>query len=100
MSGVRQAGSEKIGLKILYVGGTSDLETFVTKVDSLVLQQSVAERMASFENMYGTYFETVKVVNAKDYMPEMSDHYDVTIFDGKPRELIPAQVVRNEQGRL
>ena len=100
MSGVIQAGSEKIGLKILYVGGTSDLETFVTKVDSLVLQQSVAERMASFENMLRTYFETVKVENAKDYMPEMSDDYDVTIFDGKPRELIPAQVVRNEQGRI
>lgn len=70
MSGVVQADPEKVGLKILYVGGSSDLETIVTKVDSLVLQQSIMERMASFEKMLQTYFKTVKVVHAKDYVPE------------------------------
>ena len=89
---VVQVIAQKSSLKILYVGGSPDLDTFVSRVDSLVLQQSIKERTASFEGMLKAYFETVKVVDAKDYEPEMSDRYDVTIFDGKLRERAPEKI--------
>ena len=66
---VVQVIAQKSSLKILYVGGSPDLDTFVSRVDSLVLQQSIKERTASFEGMLKAYFETVKVVDAKDYEP-------------------------------
>lgn len=95
-----QATTKKSNLKILYVGGSSDLNTWGTKVDSVFLRQSAAERMASFEEMLNTYFETVEVMDAKDYLPEMSDRYDVTIFDGKPRQLTPPKIEKNAEGRV
>ena len=97
---VVQVIAQKSSLKILYVGGSPDLDTFVSRVDSLVLQQSIKERTASFEGMLKAYFETVKVVDAKDYEPEMSDRYDVTIFDGKLRERAPEKIEKDASGRI
>lgn len=78
--------------------GSSDMETFGVKVDSVALQKDMAERTASFEKMLKQYFKTVGVVQGKDYAPDMSDNYDVTVFDGKLRELEPERLVRGEGG--
>lgn len=40
---------KKQDLKILYVGGSSNYDTFSSRPDSLLLVKSVKERMASFE---------------------------------------------------
>ena len=48
LCGMLGAQNKKSDLKVLYVGGSSDLETFGVKVDSAALQKSVAERTASF----------------------------------------------------
>lgn len=90
----------KSDLKVLYVGGSPDIKNFLVKVDSAVVQRSVEERMASFEKMLKHYFKTVKVVDAKDYVPEMSSEYDVTVMDGEPRALVPARDETDAQGRL
>lgn len=98
---ILQAAVEKKQLKVLYVGGSADIQTgYGTDVDPETVQKSVTERMAAFEQLLREYFTTVKVVEAKDYLAEMSDAYDVTIFDGKPRELTPAFQKKDAQGRV
>ena len=94
------AQTEKSDVSVLYVGGSSDLETVVTKVDSAVLAEDVKARMASFEQMLKEYFKNVAVVDAKDYVANLSDNYDVTIFDGVPPVLEPRKVERGEDGRI
>ena len=95
-----QAQVKKSNVSVLYVGGSSDMETFGVKVDSVALQKDMAERTASFEKMLKQYFKTVGVVQGKDYAPDMSDNYDVTVFDGKLRELEPERLVRGEGGQI
>lgn len=73
---------KKQDLKILYVGGSSNYDTIGDKPDSLLVARSAKERMTSFEKMLKRYFKTVKVVEGKDYRQQMSDNYDVTVFDG------------------
>ena len=91
---------KKSDLKVLYVGGTADIQTFAEKVDFVVLQKEIAKRTASFENMLKQYFETVAVVAGMDYTMDLSDDYDVTIFDGMIRELAPFKVERDAQGKV
>ena len=83
------AGIKKSNLSVLYVGGSPDMNTFATKVDSTVLTESIKQRMASFEKFLKQYFKKVTVIHAEDYTPELSDDYDVTVMDGKPRILQP-----------
>lgn len=90
------ADEKKSGLKILYVGGAAD----ITDGDSLALQKSVDERKAAFEKMLKHYFESVSVVDAKDYRAEMSDDYDVTVMDGVPKPITPEQRIKNERGEI
>lgn len=89
---------EKMDLKILYVGGSPEMETMIDKVAPEVMEASAKKRTASFEKLLKQYFKRVEVVNARDYVPEMSDDYDVTIMDGVPRELRPAREIVNEEG--
>lgn len=42
------------------------------------------DREAAFGTLLSTYFTTVKTMAARDWRPEMSKDYDVTIFDGTP----------------
>ena len=93
-----QAQVKKSDVSVLYVGGSADMDAIGEKVDSAELRKSVAERTASFEKMLKHYFKTVKAVQGADYEMGMSENYDVTIFDGKPKELTPAKLVQDEQG--
>lgn len=90
--------SDKEKLKVLYVGGSPDIRNSTHQLTPDVLEKSVKERMASFEHCLKQYFQTVTVVHAQDYLPEMSDDYDVTIMDGTPRELEPSCSLVNRNG--
>ena len=94
------AQAEKSDVSVLYVGGSSDWDTYAAKPDSAVLAESVKARMESFEQMLKEYFKEVAVINAKDYVATLSDNYDVTIFDGMLPELEPGRIVRGEDGRF
>ena len=52
-------------------------------VDSVALAASVKERMAHFTKFLKKNFTNVKSIEGKDYTPEMSAAYDVTVFDGR-----------------
>ena len=82
-----QAAIKKSNLRILYVGGTPEINTMLDKVDSLTYARSASQRMASFEKMLKQYFKYVTVIHAKDYNYLLSNDYDVTIMDGVPLRL-------------
>ena len=83
------AGVKKQKLRVLYLGGQADWthgemgsnDHFKSEAE---FQAEVAKREASFGDLLRTYFTTVKTMQAKDWKPEMSNGYDVTIFDGCP----------------
>lgn len=95
-----EAQMKKSDLKVLYVGGTADIQTIAVEVDSVVLQKEIAKRTASFEKMLKQYFKVVTVVAGMDYTMDLSEDYDVTIFDGMIRELAPFKVERDAQGKV
>lgn len=86
-------------ISVLYVGGTPDFNTIGVPADSAKVAQSVKERTADFTRFLKQKFTKVTAVNGKDYTSEMSEAYDVTIFDGKPKAIRPEIVVRDENGR-
>ncbi len=81
-----QGGKSK--LKVLYVGGAPDHDTFGR--DTTGMAADVAVRMAAFERMLDEYFDDVTVVHSDGYTPAMSGGYDVTVMDGTPRQIAPA----------
>lgn len=97
---VKSQNFSKSDLRILYVGGTADMETLAVKVKPEVKEQSVRDRMAAFEQMLDQYFKSVTVIKANEYQPQLSYGYDVTIMDGVPQPVIPGQPVRNDQGEV
>lgn len=100
LSGGLQAGIRKSNLKVLYVGGSPDVDYVGNRPDSAVLAQSSAKRMASFDKMLKRYFRQVTVIRAQAYRPELSDNYDVTVMDGRPAPILPGIMERDSSGRL
>ena len=88
---------KKTKLRVLYVGGHSNIETFATDYDKAENERSMKERMASFEQFLNQYFTTVKVVMGDDYNYKMSYDYDVTIMDGRPKPLEPRRDIKEGQ---
>ena len=88
---------KKTNLRVLYVGGHSDFETFATEFDSVANAKSIVERTAAFERLLKEYFTTVKVIDAKDYNYRMSYDYDVTVLDGQPQPIEPRQDIMDGQ---
>lgn len=89
VSSVCQAKVKKQKLRVLYLGGQVDwthgqMGSNDHFKDEAEFQEEVAKREASFGELLRTYFTTVKTMQAKDWKPEMSNGYDVTIFDGYP----------------
>ena len=89
-------------VSVLYVGGSPDINTIgaAAQVDPAVVEKSVKERTADFTRFLKKHFTKVTAVNGKDWTPEMSQAYDVTIFDGNPRQLKPEVRVTDENGRV
>lgn len=92
---------KKTDLSVLYIGGKSDIQTLgVRNIDTVAVNKSAKERSASFTALLRKYFKTVKSIHQSAYKPEMSDAYDVTVFDGTPNPLREREYVRNEEGRI
>lgn len=96
--------SDPRSIRVLYLGGQSEWgngeydspKKFATEAE---FQQSVEARMAAFGDLLRTYFDSVTVMRAADYRPEMSDAYDVTIFDGRPPVLEERTIIRDANGK-
>lgn len=94
------AAVKKTNLKVLYVGGHSDIETFGTRdYDKEANAKSIVARTAAWKSFLETYFTTVKVVQGAEYNYKMSYNYDVTIIDGDPKPLEPRRTV-TQNGRF
>ncbi|MCD8185696.1 MAG: hypothetical protein LUD68_04340, partial [Rikenellaceae bacterium] len=88
----------KSSLRILYVGGTPDFDTYGTAApDSVRMEEGVRKRMASFESFLNDYFTETTVIHAREYHQRLSYEYDVTILDGRPEPIVPG-VTDQEKG--
>ena len=88
--------SAKENLKVLYVGGNTDLyEAPAAQKDSLV-----QARTEAFKKLLEAHFTDVKALQGSEYTPDMSKQYDVTIFDGRPQALTPRVIERDENGNF
>ena len=92
---------KKTNLRILFVGGSSDFYTMGgAKVDSIEQKNSSEIRTASFGKLLKQYFKNVTVINAVDYIPTLSESYDVTIFDGKPTPWRKKKMIYDNKGNI
>lgn len=82
---------QKQTLKVLYVGGSSDFE-------GQNANELSAKRAVAFENYLKNYFTEVKSVDGLLYSTQMSAGYDVTIFDGKLPQKLPAVITKDDKG--
>ena len=90
----------KATLKVLYVGGTAEFETFGSHRSKEGMEASAIERTAAWEAMLKERFDSVATVMGKDYKPEMSEGYDVTIVDGVIPATRPRELVRDAEGKV
>lgn len=92
-------------VRVLYLGGQSEWtdgkyggpKKFATEEER---RQAVDGRMAAFGDLLRTYFDSVTVMRAADWRPEMSGGYDVTIFDGVPPKLEDKVVEYDAEGNI
>lgn len=92
-------------IRVLYLGGNSDWQngrfggskTFATEEE---YQVSIEKRMDAFSQLLHNYFDSVTVMKAADYTPEMSANYDVTIFDGVPPIMEKREIQYDENGKV
>ena len=90
----------KADLSVLYVGGQPDYETYSVQKSAEARDSSVRARMAAFETMLKEYFDSVEVIRGDDYKPEMSEDYDVTVFDGRIPAVKPQVIERDAEGNV
>jgi hypothetical protein len=99
--GTHLSAQKKTDLSILFVGGSSDYFTMGgIKADSLDMQKSAEARTASFAKLLKQYFKNVKVINVAEYSPALSDNFDVTIFDGKPKAWRERKMIYDDKGNV
>lgn len=91
-------------LHILYLGGQSEWTNGkygeTKKFTDAEFEAYLAKRANDFGTLLHAYFDSVTVMKAADYRPEMSDNYDVTIFDGLPPALEEQLIERDENGNV
>lgn len=94
----------KLKLRVLYLGGQADWDGGEIGSNGYYKNEAeylaeVARRTESFGELLRTYFTTVKTMQAEDWKPEMSDEYDVTIFDGYPPVLKVSELEYINKGK-
>ena len=101
MSSCYSAGEKKPeDLRILYLAGNSDWNPEArAMLPAGVYEEGLTLRKQAFGDLLRKYFGEVTVMEAADYSPEMSDDYDVTIFDGMPPVLEQKVMERDASGR-
>ncbi len=92
---------KKENLKVLYVGGTSEISPYAKeKPAPELIEASVQNRMKAFETLLKTYFTDVTVIRSKEFKEELADNFDVTIIDGMPSERVPLYTEKDEKGNF
>lgn len=77
-------------MRILYLAGNSDWNPDArAMLEEGTIEKNLEQRKEAFRALLVKYFGEVTVMAAADYSPEMSEGYDVTIFDGLPPALEP-----------
>lgn len=94
------AAPKKQNISVLYVGGTAEFDTSFGLAGHTQeeFDASVEARMAAWESFLKDYFKSVEVVHADNYTEQMSDNYDVTIFDGKPKTPLTPKYQNRRKG--
>lgn len=89
-------------IKVLYLGGQSEWSNGEYGGDKPYTEEEFAklvqDRMDGFGAMLREYFDSVTVMRAADWTPEISAAYDVTIFDGVPPKLEDRRTEEDEYG--
>lgn len=87
-----QSKIKKSNVSVLYVGGNPEYESMLNRGNKSPEQMaaSTKERMAAYESYLNEYFNKVKVIHGNDYNIELSNQYDVTIFDGRIKPIVAA----------
>lgn len=57
-------------------------------------------RMPSFKALLSQYFSEVQTIDCRDWKPEDSEPYDVTIFDFATKQIEPARQEKNGSGKI
>lgn len=93
---------KKQSVSVLFVGGSPDIELMGLddKPDSVTIAKSTQTRMTSFDKFLKKNFKKYKVIDAADYTVDMSDLYDVTIFDHTPNPISPRILEYSPDGKL
>ena len=92
-------GSE---LRVLFVGPNPD-DVRASVSETLFMydkaEASYARHTPAFRELLEAHFDEVGVVFGEDYTPDMSDDYDVTIFDALPKPLHGRSVLPDDFGK-
>lgn len=97
LAGSLAFAAKKQPLKVLYVGGMTDM---YYRADLENKDALVKERTEAFKDMLEKYFTTVTAINGSEYNTDMSKEYDVTILDGRPKALKPSNMVKDDDGNV
>lgn len=100
----QQSGSDKT--KVLFVGydPTKPLPEMKRSAPGMMAEKEfTAEypvRMPAFKKLLSQYFEEVSTMDCRDWKPEDSEAYDVTIFDFPTSVVEPAKQEKDEKGNM
>ena len=75
-------------LRVLYVGpdpaSQPDVPVYVTGIGRERFVELRTERPEAFRSLLSKHFDNFKIIVAEDYRVELSEQFDVTIFDAQP----------------
>lgn len=96
------AYAQKSKISVLYVGVNPDDPVQIVKkgYDSQEVFEENVHRWEDFGTFLNKNFIIVKLIHHVDYSAELSDKYDVTIFDACPKALKERVLERNEKGEV
>jgi hypothetical protein len=90
-------------LRVLYVGYSPEkpLPPNSLRIGAGIsddrFEEDLRSRMDAFKSLLNKYFGEVATIDARDYKEEISDDYDVTIFDGLPEPVRPQILERDPE---
>ena len=80
------SSGSRSSLSVLYLGPDANrkptIRPHITHVDRMIAL--IQERSGAFDRFLRKHFTEVKVVTPETYRADMSDAYDVTVFDALP----------------
>ena len=82
---------KKTNLKVLYVGGHSDMETFgVAAYDTAANDRSIVERTAAWEKYLNDYFTTPQNILRKEYGSQYTSASRICQIEQKLKNVLQA----------